>query len=397
MLSKVRPVRFQSRDKWLAEQKAAGRYRRTRVVGSRNGTAITVDGQSAVNFCSNDYLGLAAHPRIIRAVKRGLDEYGLGSGASQMVCGKFHVHSMLEERLAGITARDDAILFSSGYLANLAAVSALAPSREDQIFLDRLCHGSLVDGALSAKGGLRRYRHADPASLAVFLNEGSEASKLVVTDAVFSMDGDLAPLPQLATVCDQSGALFFVDDAHGFGVLGNAGRGSLEHFALDQRAVPLMMATFGKALGAQGAFIAGQKTLIDTIRQRARPYIYTTALPPPVAAGVLEAVQILEDEPERRDHLHELIDRFRRGAGQRGLPLKDSTTAIQPLVIGGDDAAVAFSNKLLGEGYYVAAIRPPTVPANTARLRITLSAAHTLKQVDGLLDALSKPDLWSGV
>lgn len=380
---------MQRLDKHLAELDALGLYRRARVVGSRRGVEINVDGKPAVNFCSNDYLGLASHPRIIRAVKYGLDEYGLGSGASQMVCGKYRVHSLLEERLAGITGRDDVTLFSSGYLANLAAVSALASSRGDRVFLDRLCHGSLIDAALLCRAEMRRYKHADPGALASLLGNRA-ATRLVITDTIFSMDGDLAPLPQLVNLCVQSDAILFVDDAHGFGVLGESGRGSMEHFSLDQRAVPLMMATFGKALGAQGAFIAGQKTLIETIKQRARPYIYTTALAPSVAAGVMEAIQVLEDEPERRHHLRDLIKRFREGARQQGLPVMDSKTAIQPVIVGGSDAAVMLSNKLLGEGFYVAAIRPPTVPADTARLRVTLSAAHTPEQVDALLAALSK-------
>lgn len=377
-------------DQYLAGLQEQGLYRRARVVSARDGAKIVVDGKSALNFCSNDYLGLASHPRIIAVVKRNLDNYGFGSGASQMVCGKYHEHNMLEESVARITGRDDAILFSSGYLANLAAVSTLATSRDDPVVLDRFCHGSLIDGALLSNAKIRRFKHADTQSLESLLRDYKSSNKLVTTDTVFSMDGDLAPLPQLAKLCARYDSLLFVDDAHGFGMLGENGYGAAEHFSLDQQALPLMMATFGKALGSQGAFIAGQKSLVETIRQRARPYIYTTALPPAAAAGALEAIQVLQDEPERRHHLLALIERFKTASRQQNLPVKDSETAIQPVMIGASTSAVSLSNKLLDEGFYVAAIRPPTVPVNTARLRVTLTAAHTGDQVDSLVEVLSK-------
>ena len=380
---------FRNLADYLAGLKHLGLYREPRVVDARKGMEIVLDGNAVVNFCSNDYLGLASHPRVIQAVKHGLDEYGFGSGASQMICGRYHAHRMLEERLAEITGRDDVILFSSGYLANLAAISALITSRADRVVMDRLCHGSLIDGALLSKGKILRYKHANTQSLESTLQAQDACGKLVVTDTVFSMDGDLAPLPEITKLCTQYDARLFIDDAHGFGVLGKHGYGATEHFSLDQKAVPLMMATFGKALGCQGAFIAGRKNVVDTVRQRARPYIYTTAFPPAVAAGVLEALRILEQEPERRHHLGELIEQFRAGVQRLGLPVNASETAIQPVIIGDTDNAVSLSHKLLEKGFYVAAIRPPTVPANTARLRVTLTAAHTFSQVDRLVDSLS--------
>jgi len=362
-------------------------YRTRAVADSPQGAEIVVDGARYLSFCSNDYLGLANHPQVVAALKEGADKYGAGSGASHLVTGHQRPHHELEAALAAFTHRPRALLFSTGYMANLGTMAALA-GRGDRIFEDRLNHASLLDAGLLSGARLQRYPHSDTAKLQQLLSETAERHSLIVSDGVFSMDGDLAPLPQLAEVAQRSEAWLMVDDAHGLGVLGATGRGTLEHFGLDLQAVPILMGTLGKAFGSFGAFVAGDEDLIEYLIQRARPYIYTTALPPAVAHATLASLRLVEAEGWRRDHLRTLIARFRHGAGQLGANLMPSETPIQPLVVGDAQTALSMSAALRTRGIYVTAIRPPTVPAGTARLRITLSADHSEAQVDQLLSAL---------
>lgn len=369
-----------------------GRYRVRRLLESPQGARVVVDGQSVVNFCSNDYLGLAGDSRIAAAMGRALEDYGAGSGASHLVCGHGRLHRRLEARLADYTGRERALLFSTGYMANLGVIAALA-GQGDAVFLDRLNHASLLDGAVLSGARFRRYAHADAEDLRRLLAESSARQKLVVTDAVFSMDGDVAALSALAAVAVESDAWLMVDDAHGFGVLGPKGRGTIAQYGLSASEVPVMVGTLGKACGLFGAFVAGDRELIEWLVQRARSYIYSTALPPAVAGGLLEALRLVQEEGWRRERLHGLIARFRAGAAASKLPLLDSTTPIQPLLVGDDRRAMALSRALLARGYWVAAIRPPTVPEGTARLRITLGAAHAEAEVDGLLELLA--ELWT--
>ncbi len=337
-------------------------------------------------FCGNDYLGLANHPELIAALRHGAERWGAGSGAAHLVNGHSTAHHALEEELAEFTGRPRALLFSTGYMANLGVITALA-GRGDGVIQDRLNHASLLDGALLARATLRRYPHADAAGLARLAGAGRP--RLIATDGVFSMDGDLAPLPDLARVARQAGAWLLVDDAHGLGVLGSEGRGSLDHFGLDPEQVPILMGTLGKAFGTFGAFVAGSKDLIETLIQRARSYIYTTATPPALAEATRVSLALARREEWRREHLRVLIARLRAGACQLGLPLAESPTPIQPLMAGGTARALDWSQALESAGILVTAIRPPTVPEGSARLRITLSAAHTEADVDRLLDALS--------
>lgn len=372
----------------LDERRAQHLYRTRRLVESASAPRIIVDGKPCLAFCSNDYLGLANHPDVIAALQRAATEYGVGSGASHLVCGHTALHHRLEEALAEFTSRPRALLFSTGYMANLGVVTALL-GNGDFVFEDKLNHASLLDAGLLSGARFQRFLHNDVASLEQRLRRVEGGRKLIAVDGVFSMDGDCAPLPELAALAARHGAWLMVDDAHGFGVLGACGAGCAEHFDLGIDQLPILMGTLGKALGSFGAFVAGSDALIETLIQFARPYIYTTALPPAIAAATLESLALLTRESWRREHLRDLIRYFRRGAGQLGLPLCDSETAIQPLLIGDADAALRWSAGLAERGILVGAIRPPTVPANSSRLRITLSAAHTEAQVDQLLDALA--------
>lgn len=372
----------------LAERRGAGLYRQRLTLESAQGPGVRMAGQTYVNFCSNDYLGLAAHPRVIERFRTAASEYGVGSGASHLVCGHLAPHRELEEALAEFTGRSRALLFSSGYMANLGVLTALLEPG-DHVFEDRLNHASLLDGGLFSGARFRRFPHNDLTALESRLS-GAEGAKLVVVDGVFSMDGDCAPLPALADLCAAQGAWLMVDDAHGFGVRGERGAGSTDASDLGAERVPVLMATLGKALGTAGAFVAGSEQLIEGLIQRSRNYIYTTALPPAVAAATLEALSLLSEEGWRRDKLTQLVARFRNGAEQLGLPLADSDSPIQPLLAGDPDRAVAMSEALARQGFLVSAIRPPTVPAGTSRLRITLSAAHSEDQVDNLLEQLSR-------
>ncbi len=373
----------------LAERRAAGLYRRRRTLDSAQGVETVIDGQPVISFCGNDYLGLAAHPKLRAAATHAIEQYGVGSGASHLVNGHHRLHDDCERRLAAFTGRERALLFGSGYAANLSIASALL-DRHDQVFEDRLNHASLIDGARLGRARVTRYRHNDLQQLQDQLERAAEARRrIIVTDGVFSMDGDVADLAVLSELAEQYAAWLQVDDAHGFGVLGERGAGLLEATGLDQRQVPILMATLGKALGSAGAFVAGSEALIETLVQQARPYVYSTASPPALAAATLAALDLLESEAWRRQKLHDNIASLRARASELGLSLMPSASAIQPLVIGDNQKAVQISDDLFERGYHVAAIRPPTVPAGSARLRITLSADHSDDQVRGLLDTLA--------
>ncbi|MEY4209856.1 MAG: 8-amino-7-oxononanoate synthase [Pseudomonadota bacterium] len=363
-------------------------YRRRRVVESPQSVSMQLDGRQVVNFCSNDYLGLANHPEVIAAFKRGVDQYGVGSGSAHLICGHSHAHHALEDELAAFTGRQRALLFSTGYMANLGAISALV-GRGDSVLEDRLNHASLLDGGLLSGARFQRYQHNQLDDLQARLAI-SNGKALIVSDGVFSMDGDLALLPDLANLAAQHGAGLLIDDAHGFGVLGVNGGGVVEHFGLSQQQVPILMGTLGKAFGTFGAFIAGSDALIEYLIQKARTYVFTTAMPAAVAEATRVSLRLLQQEAWRRQHLQVLISRFRAGAEQQGLQLMASATAIQPIILGDSENALLASQRLLAQGFWVSAIRPPTVPPGTARLRITFSSLHTEQQVDALLEALPK-------
>jgi 8-amino-7-oxononanoate synthase len=370
-------------------------------------TLVQVQGRRLRNFCGNDYLGLAAHPALTEAAAEGMRRFGFGAGASHLVSGHSLEHHALEEELAAFTGRERALLFSTGYMANVGVVSALA-QRRDLILADRLCHASLLDGARLAGAALRRYAHADAGAAARLLQRqrapaagtpaaatagaATPAGALLITDGLFSMDGDVAPLPALAALAAAHGATLMVDDAHGLGVLGANGCGALEQAGLDARAVPVLVGTLGKAFGSFGAFVAGDALLIEHLLQHVRTYIYTTALPPAVAAAARAALRLAITESWRRERVLMLVQRWRTAALALGLPLTTSHTPIQPLIVGDSARALELSAALMQAGFWVTAIRPPTVPAGSARLRITFSAAHREADVDALADTLGR--LW---
>lgn len=364
-------------------------YRRRRVQDSPQGPEVIVDGRRCLAFCSNDYLGLASDPRVVAALKRGAERYGVGGGASHLVNGHSRAHHALEEALAEFTGRERVLLFSTGYMANLGAINALI-GRQDAVFQDRLNHASLLDAGLLSGARFQRYRHNDPASLEQRLQAASARRKLVVTDGVFSMDGDLAELPELSRITRAQDGWLMVDDAHGFGCVGATGGGCVEHYGLSQDEVPVLVGTLGKAFGTAGAFVAGSEVLIETLIQFARSYIYTTSLSPALAEATRTSLELVQSEPWRRERLTQLIERFRSGCQQLGYELMDSPTPIQPILIGDAAEAMRISGELEARGIFISAIRPPTVPAGSSRLRVTLSAAHSEEQVDRLLDALDQ-------
>jgi 8-amino-7-oxononanoate synthase len=350
-----------------------------RVVTARNGRTL-------VDFSSNDYLGLAHHPAVAAAMSECAARYGAGSAASHLITGHGVEHERLEEELAAFVGRERALLFSTGYMANLGVMTALA-DRGECVLLDRLSHASIIDGALLSGARLKRYPHGDASAAERALDD---EVTVVATDGVFSMDGDIAPLQQLASATAARKAWLVVDDAHGIGVLGDKGRGSLEHCGLGSDAVPVLVGTLGKALGSCGAFVAGSRDLIEFLIQKARPYIYTTALPQPVAAATRKALEIAQRETWRRERVLALTARFRRAAGERGIALLESNTPIQPVMVGSSEVALEAQQGLLEAGLRVIAIRAPTVPRGSERLRVTLSAAHTEEQVDALVESLQR-------
>ena len=373
-------------DAGLAARRAAGLYRQRQVAHSPQMPARRFDEGGRLTFCSNDYLGLANHPALVEALAEGARRWGVGAGASHLLAGHTAAHHALEEELAVAVGRPRALLFSTGYMANVGVLTALL-DRQATAFSDALNHASIIDGLRQSRAQVRVYGHAEVGALAAQI-EASAGKRLIVTDGVFSMDGDIAPLPALARLAARTGAWLMVDDAHGFGVLGPEGAGSVAQAGLGVDDVPVLMGTLGKALGCFGAFVAGSEALIETLIQHARSYIYTTAMPPALAEAAREALRLMRAESWRRDKLAALIRRFRAGAAALGLPLLESTTPIQPLIAGSAARALAWSAQLERCGILVPAVRPPTVPDGTARLRIVLSAAHEEADVDRLLEAL---------
>jgi len=371
----------------LQLRKDQGLFRQTQVAQSAQGPLMKINGQPYLTFCSNDYLGLANHPSLVAAFKSAADEFGVGSGSAHLINGHSQYHEQLEHALAEFTGREAAILFSTGYMANLGVVGALL-DKQDAVFEDKWNHASLLDAGLLSGARFQRYLHNDLLNLENRLQRSEARRKLIVTDAVFSMDGDSADLTKLSKLAKQHDAWLMVDDAHGFGVLGEQGAGLCEQQNLGQDDVQVLMGTLGKGFGTAGAFVAGSKDLIEYLTNFARPFIYTTAMPAAIAAATLTSLKIVKNEPERREHLQALIKLFREGANELGLELMPSNTAIQPILVGDAKEALHMSEQLKQLGIMVTAIRPPTVPKGTARLRVTLSAAHSEQQVLQLLDAL---------
>lgn len=373
----------------LQQRQQATLYRTRHTHAGPQTPTLLVNGQSYLAFCSNDYLGLANHPRIKTALQQGVEQYGVGSGASHLVNGHTVAHHDLENELAAYTGRERALLFSTGYMANIGVITTLL-GRHDAIFADKLNHASLVDAALLSRAKIYRYPHNDTQILARLLAKSSAQHKLIITDGVFSMDGDVANLPDIVSLAKTYQAWVMVDDAHGLGAIGNSGRGTLEMYGLGVDDVPVLMGTLGKAFGVFGAFVAGDELLIETLIQTARSYIYTTALPPALTEAIRTSLNVATEETWRRQHLHELIAYFRVAAAKHQIPLLDSFTPIQPIILGSSAQTLAVSAALRERGIIVTAIRPPTVPQGTARLRITLSALHEKCQIDELVEALVK-------
>ena len=372
----------------LEEREANGLYRRRRVVESPQGRELMVDGKVLLNFCSNDYLGLASDPRVRNAFQQGANDWGIGSGASHLVNGHTSAHEELEEALAEFTGRPRALLFSSGFGANLGTIASLL-GRSDHIFEDRLNHASLLDGGLISRAHFKRFPHRDYDQLNLQLSGTyTDSRKLVVTDGVFSMDGTVCDLQELIKVTVANDAWLMVDEAHSFGVIGEEGRGLTHASGAGTDKVQILIGTLGKAFGTQGGFVTGSEELIETFIQQARTYIYSTAIPSAIAVATLTSLNIAIRENWRREKLAELIKRFRAGADQIGLDMIDSETPIQPISLGGPERATELSELLEEQGMMVRAIRPPTVQQGTSRLRVTLTAEHTDEDVDLLLNAL---------
>jgi len=372
-----------------AERANAQLLRRLRTIEHSNAVRVTLDGKELISFCSNDYLGLANHPDVIATLKSVADKQGVGSTAAHLICGHRREHVQLEEEIADWVQRPRALLFSTGYMANLGVLSALLQPG-DLCVQDKLNHASLLDGARLAGAELKRYRHNDVDAAARQLATRPETPALLATDGVFSMDGDVAPLIELANLCQSTKVTFMVDDAHGLGVFGDEGKGSAHAAGLSTDDVPILMGTLGKAVGTFGAFVVGSEAFIEALIQFSRTFIYTTAMPPALASATRTSIRIVRKENWRREKLNKLIQRFRQDAQQIGLPLLKSMSPIQPLVLGTAQAAISAASQLEQYGFLVTAIRPPTVPDGSARLRITLSAAHEEEDVDRLLEALAK-------
>ncbi|MEI7841635.1 MAG: 8-amino-7-oxononanoate synthase [Gallionellaceae bacterium] len=377
---------FSSLQTELAERASVGLLRSRRTLATPQTPHIIVDGKPYLAFSSNDYLGLANHPQLIAALQQGALQWGVGSGAAHLVNGHFLPHHALELQLSEFIEKPASILFSTGYMANVGVVQALV-GKGDTVFADKLNHASLNDAMLLSRAEMKRYRHGDLAQLKQLLSQTDKGRRLIITDAVFSMDGDIAPLAELLALCEQYDAWLYVDDAHGFGVLGEQGRGSMSHFGISSPRI-IYMATLGKAAGVSGAFVAAEKVVIDTLINHAHSYVYTTASPPALSVTVSKSLQLIAKGDALREHLKKLIAQLHHGLAELPWKLMPSSTAIQPLLIGDSKQALALSEDLRKHGIWVAAIRPPTVPQDTARLRITLSAAHTAADVDQLIGAL---------
>lgn len=372
----------------LQQRQADGLYRQPSVRDSAQGVAVVVDGKPYLSFCSNDYLGLANHPALKKAFISAVEKEGVGSGAAHLLTGHSHYHQQLEEALADFTGQQRVLLFSTGYMANIGVIAGLL-QRGDNIIQDKLNHASLLDGGRVTAATQSRYAHNDMAMLQRRLQTVKDsAHTLIVSDGVFSMDGDLARVPEILTLAKQHDAAVMIDDAHGLGVIGNTGRGIVEYYQSQLPYLPIVVGTFGKAFGTAGAFVAADAVVIETLIQQARSYVYTTAQPAAVAAATLVSLQLIEQESWRREKLKALIQQFRAGAQQLGLQLMASETPIQPVIVGSVHRAAAIGQQLQQHGILVGVIRPPTVPQGSARLRITFSAEHTESQVDQLLLAL---------
>lgn len=351
------------------------------------GAWIDLDGRRILNFSSNDYLGLAADPRLADAARQALEQEGVGAGASRLISGHLSAHRRLEQTLAEFKKTEAALVFSTGYMANVGILSSIL-DRDDVVFSDRLNHASIVDGIILSRAQLKRYPHADMEALEDLLKVSDQRQKkLIVTDSVFSMDGDIAPLDRIVDLAERYGALVMVDEAHGLGVMGQSGRGVVEHFGVSDR-IDIQMGTLSKAAGCLGGYVCGSRRLIDYLVNAARSFIYTTALPPMVAAASRRGIEIIRDEPQRRERLWHLTGRLRQGLLEMGLDVMRSQTPIVPVLLGDQERAVACAEDLLGQGIWCPAIRPPTVPAQTSRLRVTVTAAHTDEDIDRLLAAL---------
>lgn len=374
----------------LAERAQRGLKRKRRLLQSPQAAHLVADGQPLLSFASNDYLGLANHPDLILAFQQAAQLAGVGGGASHLITGHHQFHHEAEQALASFVGLPAGLLFSTGYMANMGVVAALL-GRNDAIFADKLNHASLNDAAVLARAELNRYAHQDLAQLEQMLAASNAPRKLVIVDAVFSMDGDIAPVPALVALCEKYDAYLLLDDAHGFGVLGHHGRGILSHFNVISPRI-IYMATLGKAAGVAGAFVAGDETIIEYLIQSAKTYIYTTASPPALAAALVTAVNVMKKDEARHQHLRDLIAYFKENLSLKKWQLMPSDTAIQPIVVGSNEATLGLSNYLLALGVLVPAIRPPTVPKNTARLRISLSAAHTLDDVKLLIQHLHEAE-----
>lgn len=375
----------------LAERALTGLNRKRRLLQSPQAAHLVADGQHLLSFASNDYLGLANHPDLISALQKGATEAGVGGGASHLITGHHQFHHDAEQALAGFVGLPAGLLFSTGYMANMGVVSALL-GRNDAIFADKLNHASLNAAAVLARAKLNRYPHQDLAQLEKMLADSRAPRKLVIVDAVFSMDGDIASVPELLALCEKYDAYLLLDDAHGFGVLGKQGHGILSHFNVASPRI-IYMATLGKAAGVAGAFVAGDATIIEYLIQSAKTYIYTTASPPALAAALVAAVNLMQIDKAPHRHLRDLIAYYKQNLSLKRWQLMPSDTAIQPIVVGSNAEALSLSEHLLTQGILVPAIRPPTVPKNTARLRISLSAAHSLDDVKMLIQHLHEAEL----
>ena len=373
------------KDLQLRQQQAL--YRRHKIMQSPQGVKVVINQREFINFCSNDYLGLANHPEVIKSFQQAANEYGVGSGSAHLINGHTALHQELEEALAEFVKRPRALLFSTGYMANLGVVDSLV-GRGDAVFEDRLNHASLIDAGILSRAKLHRYAHNDMQALTQQLSASAAKERLILSDGVFSMDGDVAPIKSLAEVAQAQDALLMIDDAHGIGVLGKNGAGLLEQENVSYQQVPVLMATLGKALGTFGAFVAGEDILIEGLINNARSYIYTTAAPAALAAATLTSLKLLTTESWRRDKLQQLIRYFKQQAHEYGLPMMESETAIQPLLLGDANMALTLSQQLYDKGILISAIRPPTVPEGSSRLRITLSAEHSEEQINQLLALL---------
>ena len=374
----------------LEKRKTDGLLRQRRLLDSPQAEHIVANSQKYLSFCSNDYLGLANHPALVAAMQKAAGDSGVGSGASNLITGHHRYHDNLEKQLAKFVGLPAALLFSTGYMANIGVLGALV-GRNDAIFADKLNHACLNDGSYYSLAEFNRFAHNDVAALESLLKDSIAKHKLIAVDAVFSMDGDLAPLPEYLALCEKYDAYLYIDDAHGFGVLGEHGEGSLTHFNLKSPRI-IVMATLGKAAGVAGAFVAGEQVVIDYLIQTAKSYVYSTPAPPALSATLSASVNLIEQGDDLREHLRRLIAYFKDNLHCKKWQLMPSITAVQPLLVGSNQEALSLSEYLQTLGILVPAIRPPTVPVDTARLRISLSAAHTLDDIKALIAAIHQAE-----